>query len=576
MLSNIENKNIINKLYIKILKLSQEYKVSTITFNCFQKLLSPNMDEDSIYAVIDFISYIKKNNLINNNNLKHIITLLFFSISKFIETNPKLLEQFNSIINDIFDTTDIMNIDKILAIESNENKGCLLHFLMFLTTSFSPYYNSYDEFIGKRNEIKTNLEYMLLKNIPICLLKDISIIPVSNFYLSYQGIPSVDIFNLKSQLIRKICPELNYNIDTTFKNDKINICFHSNFLTRWHSVFKDRHEIIKALSLMDDYNVYFTTFDDLTNEVKFLFGNAKHIKLPTSLDNVKNTLEKLKLDVLVYCEIGMDPRAYFMAHMRLAKIQINTWGHSDTCGINTVDYFFSSKLYELPYHESQKHYSEKLVLLDSLCTCYINPLLRYNTLKFKDRYEFGFTDEVTIFFCAQSLFKFNPIFDDYIIDILIKNNNFVLILLNNDSKQKIIKRLNNKNITSQIHIFPGMDHLSYLNLIKISDIILDPYPFGGCNSSLEAFSLGKIVITCASNMINGRFTSGFYIKMGLENLITYNKNDYVELALKFVSNKDYKYEIEDIIIKNNHLLFNEKESINDWNIQIKNIINYKL
>ena len=34
-----------------------------------------------------------------------------------------------------------------------------------------------------------------------------------------------------------------------------------------------------------------------------------------------------------------------------------------------------------------------------------------------------------------------------------------------------------------------------------SDIILDTYPFGGCNSSLEAFSLGKIVITLPSKYL---------------------------------------------------------------------------
>ena len=46
--------------------------------------------------------------------------------------------------------------------------------------------------------------------------------PISNFFLSYQGIPSNDIFSIKSQLMRKLCPELNFSIDTNFKNEKIN------------------------------------------------------------------------------------------------------------------------------------------------------------------------------------------------------------------------------------------------------------------------------------------------------------------------------------------------------------------
>jgi hypothetical protein len=594
LLINFKNKNLMTKLYIKVIKLSIDRKINPITITCFQNLLTLINDQNSLETILDFIEYINSNNLydelnINKESIKIILISLFYTITAYND-NKIIIDKFSNIINNFFNFGDLSDIDNILTIENNTKTFSLIHYLIFIKTNFSAYYSSYNEFIIKRNEIKSSIDTLLKKDLPICTLKEITFFPVNNFYLSYQGISSVDIFKLKTRLVRKICPELNYKINIEFNNsteinnkefvnNKINICFHSNFLTRWHSVFKDRHQIIKGLSEIKNssgtemYNVYFSTFDDLTNEVKYLFGKAKHIKLNNmDLYQIKDKFESLKLDVLVYCEIGMDPKSYFMAFMKLAKVQINTWGHSDTSGIDSIDYFFSSKLYELPYGESQKHYSEKLVLLDSLCTCYINPLLRYNTLKFKDRYEFGFTDEVTIFFCAQSLFKFNPIFDDYIIDILNKNNNYVLILLNNDSKQKIIKRFNNKNITSQIHIFPGMDHLSYLNLIKISDIILDPYPFGGCNSSLEAFSLGKIVITCASDMINGRFTSGFYIKMRLEYLITYNKNDYVELALKFASNKDYRYEIEDTIIKNNHLLFNEKESINDWNIQIKNIL----
>jgi predicted O-linked N-acetylglucosamine transferase (SPINDLY family) len=369
-----------------------------------------------------------------------------------------------------------------------------------------------------------------------------------------------------------MCPELNYKIDTNFTNKKINICFHSAFLNRVHSVYKDRHQVIKAMSESDDFNVYFSTFDDLIDSTKFTFGKAKHIKLTQDLEEIKNTFEKLKLDVLVYCEIGMDPKAYFMAHMKLAKIQINTWGHSDSSGIDTIDYFFSSKLYELPCKESQTHYSEKLVLLKSLCTSYVNPIIKYNINTFKDRYEFGFTDEVIIFFCAQSLFKFNPIFDDYLIDILNANKNFVLVILNNESKAKVIKRFNNKNITSQIHIFPGMAHNNYINLMHISDVILDPYPFGGCNSSLEAFALNKVVVTHASDMINGRFTTGFYKKMNMNHLINNNKSEYTKLAIKLGNDVKYRKTLEKKIKENNSILFNDVENIIEWKEEVKKLV----
>ena len=60
----------------------------------------------------------------------------------------------------------------------------------------------------------------------------------------------------------------------------------------------------------------------------------------------------------------MDIRAYYIAFNKLAKKQINTWGHSDTSGLPFIDYFVSSIYYE--NNESQNNYSEELVLLNSL------------------------------------------------------------------------------------------------------------------------------------------------------------------------------------------------------------------
>ncbi len=584
LFSNIKNQSIMSKLYIKVLKMGMDKKVTFITIKCFQNLLVTNMNEETINVVLDFLDFLYSKDLIKQfglqeNNIKMILISLFYTVTKYLE-NKSIMDKFVNLTTNFFNLKDLSNIDKILEIEKQKEKTenfivnfSLIHFLIFKTTDFSAYYSTKEEFLEKRKEIKNNIINLLEKDLPVCSLNEVVFFPINNFYLAYQGIPSVDIFKLKTQLIRKLCPELNYKIDTNFTNKKINICFHSNFLTRWHSVFKDRHQVIRGLAEKEEYNVYFSTFDDLNDDVKFLFGKAKHIKLTgKNLNEVSKTFTDLKLDVLVYCEIGMDPKSFFLAFMKLAKIQINTWGHSDSSGIDTIDYFFSSKLYELPYEESQTHYSEKLILQNSLCTSYVNPASRYNILKFKNKYEYGFTDEVTIFFCAQSLFKFNPVFDNYIIEILEHNPNFVLVILNNESKQKVIKRFNNKNITSRIHIFPGMDHFNYLNLINISDIILDPFPFGGCNSSLEAFSLNKIVITQASDMINGRFTCGFYKKMGLDNLITYNKDEYVNLALKIANDKNYKSSLETEIKVKHNILFNDQESIQEWDDDIKKII----
>ena len=49
----------------------------------------------------------------------------------------------------------------------------------------------------------------------------------------------------------------------------------------------------------------------------------------------------------------MDILNNICANNRIAPIQITTWGHSITSGIDTIDYYISSKLYELPYKKSK-------------------------------------------------------------------------------------------------------------------------------------------------------------------------------------------------------------------------------
>ena len=117
-----------------------------------------------------------------------------------------------------------------------------------------------------------------------------------------------------------------------------------------------------------------------------------------------------------------------------------------------------------------------------------------------------------------------------------------------------------------------MQHFDYMNVMNISDVFLDVYPFGGCNSSFEAFSLGKVVVTQPSIMINGRFTNGFYKKMGLDNFICNSKEEYIDFAVK-LANKDFRKEKEKEIIEKREVLYLDKETIQEWKDDMLSIYN---
>ncbi len=60
----------------------------------------------------------------------------------------------------------------------------------------------------------------------------------------------------------------------------------------------------------------------------------------------------------------MDPFTYTLALSRLAPVQCVTWGHPSTTGLETIDYYLSSELFET--EDADQYYTEKLVRLKTI------------------------------------------------------------------------------------------------------------------------------------------------------------------------------------------------------------------
>lgn len=70
-------------------------------------------------------------------------------------------------------------------------------------------------------------------------------------------------------------------------------------------------------------------------------GTSNH-----ALQKARETVAALKLDVLVYGDVGMDALTTGLAHGRLSPVQVAFWGHPSTTGLPTIDYFITSDLFE--------------------------------------------------------------------------------------------------------------------------------------------------------------------------------------------------------------------------------------
>ena len=302
------------------------------------------------------------------------------------------------------------------------------------------------------------------------------------------------------------------------------------------------------------------------------------------INDIKNSqiqISELELDILIFCEIGMSTNAYLLSYSKLAPIQCNTWGHSDTSGIDTIDYYISSKLYEIDEEKAKKNYSESLILTDHLCTYYYDPIY-YNyklkeNKKFLDRSYFGLSYESNIYTCLQSPFKITYEYDEILKKILINDEKSIIVMLDSGNtalKRELLPRMEEnigKEYIDRIKFFNPMGSYKFYSLISNSNICIDSYPFGGCNTTFECLSLNIPVVTLPSNFINGRFTYGIYKTMGIDDLIASDKNDYVNISIKYANDINLRNNICEKIKKNVCKIFEQKESVNDWNNLLENI-----
>jgi predicted O-linked N-acetylglucosamine transferase (SPINDLY family) len=278
--------------------------------------------------------------------------------------------------------------------------------------------------------------------------------------------------------------------------------------------------------------------------------------LPPALPAARDVIRQQQLDVLFYTDVGMDPVTYSLACSRLAPVQCTTWGHPVTSGIPTIDYFISSEALEPPGAETL--YTEKLVRLDSLAVNYERP----KNIAARPRAAFGLADDVHLYGCLQMLWKFHPEFDEVICGILRRDPQARVLLirgLNRRWDDLLTARFCRvmPDVADRIIWLPRQAYEDFLAITALCDVMLDPLHFGGGNTSYEALAMGVPVITLPSQLMRGRITFALYGQMKFADCVATSKQDFVERAVRFCTDRDYRSHVVEQICARSDAIFND-------------------
>ena len=288
-------------------------------------------------------------------------------------------------------------------------------------------------------------------------------------------------------------------------------------------------------------------------------------KLPAQEDWLKR-ISGDRLHILIIPEIGMDAMTPRLAAFRLAPVQCASWGHPDTTGFPTIDYYLSSDLMEP--ENGQDHYCEKLVRLPNL-SIYYEPL--DTPAAPVSRAHFGLRDDLPLFICTQSLVKYLPQYDEVFPRIAIETGvcqfAFIGYQRSPTIEKQFLRRLEiafsrfGLRMEDYIKMVPHLDAARYRALNQLADVFLDSIGWSGCNSTLEALACDLPVVTMPGELMRGRHTHAILKIMNLKDIEGRSIDEYITIASRLAKEPGRRKEISDTIAKNQHLAYRDMECI---------------
>ena len=410
-----------------------------------------------------------------------------------------------------------------------------------------------EDFLEKNNKLEKNQIIKTLNS-------------STNFYLHYQGNDITSLQKRYASIVHKltkyIYPQFHKKIPLNKSLKFVKVGFVSSFFFD-HVISKlFKNWIVKLNKDRFKSSVYHigSQNDYITGLIK---ENCSSFYQEINIDKVINKIISDQIDVLIFLDIGMEPKMQILGSLKLAPIQCCAYGVPVTTGFKNIDYFLSGEIMETDF--SQKYYSEKLVKLPAMGVDYDSP-----EKIISDDISYDKNQDQIIFLSLQSNFKLLPQHDHLYFEIIRENPKCKFWFIGTKNKfvaGKFKDRIalmckENSLVLDNFFIFhPQTTYEKYMNLINKSDIILDSLDWSGLNTSLDALSLDKPIITLPSDFMRGRHTYGILKILKMEELVCYSKKDYVNLAIKLSKNINFRDNIIKKIKMNKKLIFSNSKTI---------------
>jgi len=269
-----------------------------------------------------------------------------------------------------------------------------------------------------------------------------------------------------------------------------------------------------------------------------LWGYADHWRNLTDLDDAEASrfIRRDGIDLLVDLSGHTSWHRLPVFARKPAPVQASWMGYFDTTGVPAVDYLIGDEFVCPPGDEP--FYTERLVRLPGCYLCYAPQTdLEVGPLPL-------LTSGAPTFGCFNKLAKITPeVIRTWAALLRVLEGSRLVLkdsgLEHASVRERLLGEFASSGIaSSRIELQGRSPHRDYLAAYGRIDIALDPFPYNGGTTTVEALWMGVPVVTLAGDRFVSRMGLAHLSTVGLSELVARSTREYVRTTLRLAGDQE--------------------------------------
>ena len=116
----------------------------------------------------------------------------------------------------------------------------------------------------------------------------------------------------------------------------------------------------------------------------------------------------------------------------------------------------------------------------------------------------------------------------------------------------------------RFHVIERVSSEQFASLLQIANVILHPFPFDGSKTSADSLEAGVPLLTLPTEYLRGRMGAAFLRTMNMPELVARSVSDYIDIAEKLGTNKDFYLQTKKRVVAKVDLIWEDLEVPFGW------------